>query len=73
MRVIIRGGGKTITAQETVDQTTAGTETTVAVTLKQAPPTGVGVKISVQVRKVPGETNTGNNTAEYPAIFERSQ
>ena len=69
VRVIIRGGGKTITAQETVDQTTAGTETTVAVMLKQSPPTGVGVKISVQVRKVPGETNTTNNTAEYPAIF----
>ena len=71
VRVIIRGGGKTITAQETVDQTTAGNETTVAVSLKQAPPTEVGVKISVQVRKVPGETNTTNNTAEYPAIFER--
>jgi hypothetical protein len=71
VRVIIRGGGKTITAQETVDQTTAGTEATVAVALKQPPPTGVGVKISVQVRKVPGETNTANNTSEYPAIFER--
>ena len=72
VRVIIRGGGKTITAQETVDQTTPGNETTVAVALKQAPPADVGVKISVQVRKVPGETNTSNNTAEYPAIFTAS-
>ena len=42
-----------------------------AVPLGQAPPIGVGVKITVEVRKVPGETNTTNNKAEYPAIFRR--
>ena len=71
-KVTIRGGGKTITAQKTVDQTTPGTEATVAVPLEQAPPIGVGVKITVEVRKVPGEMNTTNNKAEYPAIFRRS-
>ena len=69
VKVTIRGGGKTITAQETVDQTTPGAEATVAVPLGQAPPIGVGVKITVEVRKVPGEENTTNNKAEYPAIF----
>jgi len=69
--VTITGGGKTITAQQTVDQTTAGAEATVMVPLKQAPPIGVGVKIKVEVRKVRGEANVANNVSEYPAIFTR--
>jgi len=72
VRVTVRGGGKTITAQKTVDQTTPGAETTVAVPLGETPPIGVGVKITVEVRKVPGEMNVANNKAEYPAIFQRS-
>jgi hypothetical protein len=72
VKVTIRGGGKTITAQATVDQTTPGNEVVVPVELKQAPPIGVGVKISVEVRKVNGESNLSNNKAEYPAIFTRS-
>jgi len=72
VRVIIRpASGKTITAQKSVDQTTAGNETTVPVALGQAPPIGPGVKITVEVRKVPGEVNTTNNTSEYSAIFAR--
>jgi hypothetical protein len=72
VKVTIRGGGKTITAQNLVDQTTAGATVDVPVALGQAPPIGVGVKITVEVRKVNGETNTSNNKAEYPAIFTRS-
>jgi hypothetical protein len=71
VRVTLTGGGKTITKQQTVDQTTAGAETTVAVPLGEAPPIGVAVKIKVEVRKVRGEANTANNVAEYPAIFRR--
>jgi hypothetical protein len=71
VKVTIRGGGKTITAQKTVDQTTPGNETTVAVPLGESPPIGVGVKITVEIRKVPGENNVTNNKAEYPAIFRR--
>ena len=71
VKVTIRGGGKTITAQKTVDQTAPGSETTVAIPLGQSPPIGVGVKITVEVRKVNGEMNTTNNKAEYPAIFRR--
>jgi hypothetical protein len=69
VKVTVRGGGKTITAQKTVDQTAPGTETTVAVPLNKAPPVGTAVKITVEVRKVPGEMNVTNNKAEYPAIF----
>ncbi len=72
VKVTIRGGGKTITAQKTVDQTTPGAEVVVAVPLGQPPPIGVSVKITVEVRKVGGEDNVTNNKAEYPAIFTRS-
>jgi hypothetical protein len=71
VKVTVRGGGKTITGQKTIDQTTPGAETTVAVPLPQPPPVEVSVKITVEIRKVPGETNTSNNSAEYPAIFTR--
>jgi hypothetical protein len=71
VRVIVRGGGKTIVAQKTVDQTTPGNETTVAVALGQPPPLGPGVNITVEVRKVPGEANVANNSQQYPAIFAR--
>ncbi|HEV7806023.1 MAG TPA: hypothetical protein VGO80_09400 [Solirubrobacteraceae bacterium] len=71
VRVTITGGGKTITKQQTVDQTTAGAETTTAIPLGEPPPIGVAVKIKVEVRKVRGESNVVNNVAEYPAIFRR--
>ena len=54
VKVTIRGGGKTITAQKTVDQTAPGTEATVAVPLGQAPPIGVGVKITRRGAQGPG-------------------
>lgn len=69
--VTITGGGKTIHAQTIVDATQPGTQTTVSIPLKQSPPIGVGVKITVTVRKVNGETNTSNNSAQYAAIFRR--
>ncbi len=71
VRITLTGGGKTITKQQTVDQTAAGAETTVTVPLGEPPPIGVGVKIKVEVRPVRGEKNTANNIAEYPAIFRR--
>ena len=71
VRITLTGGGKTITKQQTVDQTTAGAETTVTVPLGEPPPIGVGVKVKVEVRPVRGEKNTANNVAEYPAIFRR--
>jgi hypothetical protein len=64
------GGGKEVKATKTVDQTTAGNEVTVPVALGQSPPIGAAT-IKVEVRKVPGEVNTTNNSEEYPAIFAR--
>jgi hypothetical protein len=44
---------------------------TKAVTFQNLPEVDFGEKTSVQVsvKPVPGETNTGNNSAEYPVIF----
>lgn len=71
VRVRIRGAGDPISVQKVVDQTTAKAETTVSVPLGEAPPIGEAVSITVEVLPVPGETNTTNNTATYPAIFRR--
>ena len=45
---------------------------TKAVTFSDFPdfPFGEGTTVQVQVLPVPGETNTGNNSAEYPVIFQ---
>jgi len=72
VRVRIRGAGKTITAQETVDETKAGTNAEVSVALGQAPPIGEAVQITVEVRPVPGEGKTDNNSQTYTALFTRS-
>lgn len=72
VRVRIRGGsGDPITVQKVVDQTMPKTETTVSIPLGEAPPIGQAVEIRVEVVAVPGEKNTDNNSATYPAIFRR--
>ena len=72
VRVRIRGGsGDPITVQKVVDQTMPKTETTVSIPLGEAPPIGQAVEIRVEVVPVPGEENTDNNSATYPAIFRR--
>lgn len=48
---------------------------TQAVTFSDFPdfPFGEGTTVQVQVLPVPGETNTGNNSAEYPVVFSLEQ
>lgn len=36
-------------------------------------PFGEGTTVQVSTKPVPGETNTGNNSAEYPVVFTLSQ
>ena len=74
VRVRVRIGGpgvKTISAQKTVDQTRPGTNAEVSVPLGQAPPIGEPVTITIEVRAVPGEGKTDNNSQTYTALFER--
>lgn len=63
-------GGKNVTARASIDQTAAGSESTVEIALKQSPPIG-SAKVKVEVRKVSGEDNTKNNLQEYAVNFER--
>jgi hypothetical protein len=70
VRVRITGDGDPISVQKVIDQTMPKTETTVAIPLTQAPPSGA-VTITVEVLPVPGEKNTSNNSASYPALFTR--
>ena len=72
VRVRITGGGKPITVQKVVDQTMSKSEVTVAVPLGQAPPINTAVTIKVEIVPVPGEKNTTNNVATYPALFSRT-
>lgn len=72
VRVRIRGAGDPISVQKVIDQTMAKTETTVSIPLGEAPPFAQPVTVSVEVLPVPGEKNTTNNSASYPALFVRS-
>lgn len=74
VRVRVRISGpnvKTISAQKTVDQTRPGANAEVSVPLGQAPPIGEPVTITIEVRAVPGEKMTDNNSQTYTALFER--
>lgn len=73
VRVRIKpSAGKTITAQKTVDETRPGTNTEVSIPLGQAPPIGDPVTITVEVRPVPGEGKTDNNSQTFTALFTRN-
>jgi hypothetical protein len=65
-------GGKTVTAQKTVTETRPGTNAEVSVPLRDAPPIGEPVTITVAVLPVPGEKMTDNNTQTYTALFTRT-
>ena len=71
VRVEVTGAGRPITAQATVPRTAAGSSATAEVALRQTPPPNQPVEIKVTVQDVPGEADSSNNTATYPAIFTR--
>ena len=68
-KVEITGAGRPITARTVVPRSSAGSSATAEVTLRQQPPVGQPVEIKVTVEDVPGEADSSNNTATYPAIF----
>jgi hypothetical protein len=71
VKLSIEGAGAPVTAQATVPQTSQGSEASVDIPLRQAPPIGTPVTIKVTVEPVPGEQMTDNNTQSYPALFTR--
>jgi hypothetical protein len=71
VRVRITGAGAPLRAEQVINETAAGTETTVAIKLGKPPPIEQAVTITADVLPVPGEKNTANNTLTFPAIFRR--
>jgi hypothetical protein len=60
---------KSIVKTETIDLIDSGETKTVTFTGFPTLPFGEKVNLRVDVKPVPGETNTGNNTVEFPVFF----
>jgi hypothetical protein len=71
VRVAIGRGGDRVELEEQLDTIGAGETKTVNVALREQPPTGQNVPITVAVEPVPGEEKTDNNRQTYSAIFTR--
>jgi hypothetical protein len=60
---------KSIVKKQTIDIIEPGETKTVTFRNFPTLPFGEKVQMRVDVKPVPGETNTGNNTAEFPVFF----
>jgi hypothetical protein len=69
--VTVGDGGDADTQEETIDTIAAGELKTVTIPLSKQPPTGQNVPIKVEVKPVPGEQKTDNNTFDATVIFTR--
>jgi hypothetical protein len=69
VRVSITGAGKPVVVEKRIATIPAGQTQIVNVPLAATPPTGSPVTIQVQTLPVPGEKNTTNNKASFPAVF----
>jgi hypothetical protein len=69
--VTVGDGGDADTQEETIDTIAAGELKTVTIPLSKQPPTGQNVPIQVEVKPVPGEQKTDNNSQESSVIFTR--
>jgi hypothetical protein len=62
-----RGGN--ITLKKTISFINPGQQTAVTFTNIPAPNFSTPTTVKVEVQPVPGESNTDNNSADYPVIF----
>jgi hypothetical protein len=69
--VTVGDGGDADTQEETIDTIAAGELKTVTIPLSKQPATGQNVPIKVEVKPVPGEQKTDNNTFDATVIFTR--
>jgi hypothetical protein len=69
VRITVGKGSDAIDLNETIGSIARGETKTVKVPLKEKPPTGQNVPITVEVAPVPGEKKTDNNKQTYSAIF----
>ena len=66
---IVQAGSDTIVKTATIDFINAGETKVVTFRNFPAPSFSVPAVIKVEVKPVPGETKTSNNSADYPVIF----
>jgi hypothetical protein len=71
VRVRVGEGDDAIPLEETLPTIAAGETKAVTLPLPEQPPTGQNVPIEVEVRPVPGEEKTDNNSQSYSVIFTR--
>jgi len=69
IKVTIEGSGQPITVTKPVPNSPAGQESTVEIPLGQAPPTGAPATVTVEIQKVPGESQVDNNKKSYQVLF----
>jgi hypothetical protein len=69
--ITVGTGSDAIDLTGTIDSIAAGETKSVSIPLAEQPPTGQNVAIKVNVKPVPGEQKTDNNTQTYSAIFTR--
>lgn len=65
----ISGAGPAISQTKRLNQTKAGTNATVTVTLPRVPAKSSSAKLTVTIQKVNGEQKTDNNTQSYTILF----
>jgi hypothetical protein len=71
VRVTVGDGGDADTQEETIPTIAPGELKTVTIPLSKQPSTGQNVPIKVEVKPVPGEQKTDNNTFQSSVIFTR--
>lgn len=68
--VTLQGSGKPITGKKTVDMVTQGADATADIALSSKPRAGEVYTVTVEVKAVPGEEKTDNNTSTYNVLFQ---
>jgi hypothetical protein len=69
--VTVGDGGDAFTREDTINTIAPGEIKTVTIPLDKQPPTGQNVPVKVEVKPVPGEQKTDNNTLTATVIFTR--
>jgi hypothetical protein len=67
----VEGGSEPLRVQKSVASVPAGQKAAATLSFDKAPPLDTPVQITVQVKPVPGEKKTDNNTSKYDAAFFR--
>jgi len=71
VKITIGKGADAVEVEDNIDQIAKGQTETLTIPLKDEPPTGQSVPITIDLGAVPGEDKTDNNKQSYSAIFTR--